>query len=1352
MAEFNRPPRIQETIEPREIVIPAPKPLPTKPKMNWLVVTIPLVATLLGVGLMVAFMGSSGGLSILFFLPMVIASAVVSVVTYFQEKKQYETAFVEEKASYQEVLDHKQAELAQIVSDQEGILRRVDPDIDTCFEWGRQAHPRLGERRPTDADYLSFRIGTGIRPAYMDIKPPSEDGRDKVYAQQYEQADALKPDFSRLKSVPIPTSLLAVGCVGLAGPRERTRAAARSAIVQLTTHHWPQEVNILVLCDSASVAGDWRWISELPHRTGLNMPAVVDVYSAPKKIIATLEQELHRRESSLYLSKGAVQDDKKSPMVPSLVVVLEHVESIYDQPAFATILKTGKALGAYALVLTDRLEGVPGECGAVIDCNAEALVYKETGPGKKPVANIKADGCTAEEAEQFAVSLHAIDWLIPANSTEPPKQVGLLEMYGVTDPDDLDIEKWWDGEYRDRYLRAPIGRKTATADLVFDLNESGSGTEVTHGPHGVIGGMTGSGKSELLRTIILSLAITHHPYDVNFALIDYKGGGAFKDLETLPHVTGIITDIENHANYAGRVIQALTGEINLRKQILLSTQLNAGLDRPHVDDYRVLPVKRPLPRLVIIFDEFAEFKDQHPDESRKLINIARQGRSLGVHLILCTQNPATAIDAQVKQNSKFKISLGVNSPDDSQELIGIPDAFGLQNGRAYMFVTSPEKFQSAFAGTKLASGRFAGMTEAQAIVKKLNEVNRTLGVQLPPDVWPEPLPERLYLPDLLKGMQESGVATSWDGSQWTASGRAVDVGYILGRFDDPEQQRQPLYSFGVAGSNPHLLVFGPSKSGKSTLLLTLAIGIARSHYPSQAQVYSLELSGQSLLHRLQGLPHAAREGGVIPANDRERIGNLLAKLRRTIYDRRQLFQQARCADWQSYNQNASSLDFLPAIYLFVDGLTSQFTDSYDTFNDQLAEIILDGSSVGIGVVITAHIAQDVYHKVLSYIGNRIVLRPADKNDVDNVMEVGSNKLIDAMLSARIPPGRGLLAASTPLELQVALPAYGATDDEQVYWMERTIASMAAAWEDGPRPEDIPVMPRYLVLPQLRAAVAQLPAVSATSTPRVAIGFSRPPLRPLGLSLEEHSHGFLIVSAAPGQGKTTLLETWAIELTRNYSLSQLKLIVIDFHSHALRRLNALPHIQSGEYVSQPNQLKPTLARLQQELVRRQIAYRKLAEKDGAKFNPRIFFDKEGYVVLLIDDYNMFRLKCGDEEKDLLKECIVHGSENGLRTILAETAAPLGYPNGDETLMAVTQGSSGIALGSPDLLDTYFNQAKLISGEVTADFPPGRGYIISQGHGRLIQVATFCPQGADPETALNAEIDAIAASCPAPKVKA
>ena len=334
------------------------------------------------------------------------------------------------------------------------------------------------------------------------------------------------------------------------------------------------------------------------------------------------------REEIIEADHDKAKNPSNIPIIlPRVLIVFDQLSTTYNHPALSLLFQKGRELGVYGIFLAANIKEIPGGCGATIQVRDNKWIYEETGVGGNVFKCDRPEIMNVKLAEELARKLGAISWNQVADLSRPPTRLGFLELFGVSKLEELPIESWWENGSPYDYLKVPIGRISEKAPLIFDLSDK----DGAHGPHGVIGGITGSGKSEVLKTIILALAVTHHPYDLNFALVDYKGGAAFNELLHLPHTVGVVTDIETHASYAERVILALSGEIEHRKTVLESARSSFGLGRTHIDEYRKLPVKRLLPRLVIIFDEFAEFKQRHPEESRRLISIARLGRSLGIH-------------------------------------------------------------------------------------------------------------------------------------------------------------------------------------------------------------------------------------------------------------------------------------------------------------------------------------------------------------------------------------------------------------------------------------------------------------------------------------------------------------------------------------------------------------------------------------------------------------------------------------------------------------------------------------------------------------------------------------------------
>lgn len=1320
---FNKPPRIQKSFGIQEVNFPVPDALSEKPKVNWVTLLLPALGTGLAVVLLVLILGSAQSTSLIMFLPLLIPTVLASVISFWMESREYEAKKKLSLQHYDEQLSETENDIQKLSISEKEIALEFSPDISGCLERTNNRDLRLGERRPGDHDFLKLRLGVATAPSAIRFLIPDNVGKQEAFAELDRRALGIRDKFKVQNEFPILLDLVDIGCAGICGEKELTREVTRSLMLHLATHHWYSEVKTIIFSGSLAGAAKWNWVDKLPHGASLASSTVIPLEGNERSrlIIEALEAELRKRKAIIYRQSVTSSDLHTYPL-PAIVVVFDRVPDIDKHAAFSTILKNGKSLGVFGIFLTDQFIDLPSECSAVITVEKEKGSLGRTGEDNDLVDSIELDKTSLSQAEQFATFLAKIDWVETVDATEPPDNITLLDLLNVKTVDELNIQNWWDGDYPYGYLRAPIGKFTKSAELILDLNEA-SETGETHGPHGVIGGTTGSGKSELLRTIILALAMTHHPYDVNFALIDYKGGGAFKDLEKLPHVVGVITDIENHDNYASRVIQSLTGEINSRKSLLGRSQKEMGIERVHIDDYRKLSAKRPLPRLIIIFDEYAEFKDRHPDETRKLINIARQGRSLGIHLVLCTQNPATAVDDQVRQNTKFSICMSVNSPDDSSGLIGIPDAFGLPRGRAFIKVTNPQKFQVGYSGERYSEEE----TQARAIVRTLIETNNKLKLPAPPKVWPSPLPEKLFLPELITPLVDNSQIQEWSENSWkNPKGRYK---HVIGLIDDPIHQIQPIYYFGRPNSGQNMIVIGGPKSGKSTFLLTLAISIAESNSPSQSWIYVLDLGGQSLLYKLKDLPHVAEEGGIIGANEKERINRLFGELRTQISSRRALFEKhGSSSDLTSYN-NAVPLDQqLPQIYLLIDGLTSQFAEGLDGFTEQLIDIILEGHSVGINVVITANLPQDINPKIFAYVSERIVLRPAEKSLIEQTFELSPVSIQNIIFGQDLPAGRGFKGGNGLLEFQIALPVSVADEVELSSQIDLLIIKMKIAWENagGKHPPSIRVLPDFVGYSDIDASPNPSPVHLFTY-----LGVSRETMMPIGFSLESEGPSILIASSSPQRGKTTLLTNWLVSLSEKYTQDEVKFWIIDYHRHSLRHLVDLPH---AIFVTKHQELMPMLTALKEQISHREKKFENEFNKSPTTFNETQANRKLGFNIIVIDDYKAFGRKSLPEERSLLVECITDGEDFGVRLIVAENTSLLGFPSQDEIMEKVAQDASGIALGPYENLDNYFAQLILPAAQKTNDYPIGRAYLISRGKISLFQAQAFWNSDTDPHAVI------------------
>lgn len=1296
---------------------------------------------LFSVILMVAFSGgSSSMLSYLIFVPIMLATSVGSIILYFHQQREARRETIKAQENYMVELRDLERHLMDLRQREQEIRRRRDPDLRECSDWARQQDPRLGERRPVDEDFLSVRLGIGTTLSGILLEPPTVNPRPPELASHFGKIDDLMRDYSSVSQVPILASFKTNGSIGVAGPRSDTLSMARSMVCHLATHHWPSELQFTVIC-SQQWRSDWRWVEDLPHSTtkwSIEKKAVApsDVNAV---LLAELESDLQRREQLSTAFRVANDTNRqRSAILPQRVVIVDHFSAFAASPALTVLLKRGYDLGVVGLFLTDEVKDIPGECGGVsefvFDSQEIQLRYSETGPAGI-VKECRADACTSQEAETIAKSLGEIEWLRTEDVTQPPENVTFLDMLGANSLDELDIESWWEGSSPYGYLCAPIGKTSRDAELVFNLNDS----DTAHGPHGLIGGMTGSGKSELLRTIVLSLALTHHPYDLNFALVDYKGGATFNDLRALPHTVGVITDIESHSGYGERVILSLTSEIERRKHFIEEARQIFGLSRSHIDEYRSLKVRRPLPRLVIIFDEFAEFKQKHKEESQALIGIARQGRSLGVHLILATQNPRSAVDDQVRQNSTFRIALHVAAPEDSNELVGIPDAAFLKRGQGYFRVRGPQLFQVAYAGDLYRArvlpddaivrlhpngrrevlypqnwgaqvhelpAKKEEQTESQAIIDHIGKMAERFDIPKLLSVWHEPLPERLFLPDILERWNR----LNWDGTNWKT--HTESPAPFLGRYDDPAHQDQDDFDFRPLepemGGN--LLIFGAPGSGKSTLLQTIITSLLLSHSPQQVEIYIADLAGQPVLKVFKDAPHV---GAVITRSEGERIDRLLRFLRDQVDQRSALLG---AMDLHSYNQGVDPDKQLPVMFIIID----DFGELKRPYADQMHEItalVNAGRRLGMYYIISAYTDNDLFADLFTNIQMRLTFNQTERGAYNHLVEYVPDVLIKSEFGAQGVPGRGILRDNPPLVFQAALPMKSATDPEQIELLKSLVGQMNQKWT-GLRPAQIDELGPGYLKDLMKECAEQVWLAMPSIRPLVAtIGKESQRLSPAQVIMGEDGHLFLISALNPQMGKTTALYTWVLSLAEQYSPAEVNFLFLDFAKRSLRPLCNLPHCL--DYFYRRSQLSDALAKLSREVKRRREIYQSDDVEIGDVFSTMSLGPG---IVVVIDNYPDFLSECDENGKRQLLDCLVDGQDLGVYLIATGDLSEFPTDFQDNLIKRMHNQGSGILFSPRDGIDTY-KGARLPPGQTVTVFPPGRGYLVKRGQPQLIQVALY-----------------------------
>lgn len=1001
---FDRRPRKKKPVDPEPIVFDMP-PMP---------LTASKIPLLLRMGSPMVMGGRAFFTgNILMGLTSLVFPGMTQGLTE-KERKEYEEKRLR---VYREYLAGKAQQIYLEKANEEFQLNENYPKLSVALRFALEKD-RLWERRSVDEDFLALRIGTGGHPMLAEMNFPKESfevEQDVLKEEMY--ALAQRPVI--LDDVPIMLSLKTDYIVGAAGFSKQTLLVLRNLVMQLVLTHSCDEVKLVVLADEEH-ADDFDFVRYLPH-------AWSDDRSI--RLFATsLSDALQVGEFLSGEIEAALDPDRKRSgrgSIPSYVIVALNKKLFDSLECLKKILGSEEYCGVSIIA---AFEGMPKECTLIIDLRAQPKLIR--------LASAGVDDQTFQPDEfDPALGRRAMTELMHTRLTTAsqtytlPNMLTFLGMFEVGRVEHLNPLRRWRENDPVKSLAVPIGVGVDGRSFTLDLHEK------RQGPHGLVAGMTGSGKSEFIITYILSMAVNFSPDEVAFILIDYKGGGladAFENEDRgihLPHLVGTITNLDGAA--IDRSLASIKSELTHRQTIFKETKARLGESTLDIYDYQKLyrnnQVDEPLPHLFIISDEFAELKQQQPMFMDELISAARIGRSLGVHLILATQKPGGVVNNQIWSNTKFRACLRVQDRGDSMEMLKRPEAAELkQTGRFYLQVGYDEYFalgQSAWCGADYCpqdkvieepdhavhfldnagqavlsvkpkvEKRDSQGRQVTAIVNYLSDLAKEQNIQ-PKKLWKEPLPKNLELETMLQN--EPAPAQT-------------DLTVLLGLVDDPEFQRQfPLYLDLLSFHN--LLVVGNAGSGKSTLLRTLLYSLVRYHSAEYVNYYLVDLSDGALVGYSR-LPHC---GAYLTERQTSSLPRLMDLIHRIIDQRKAMFAAAGVSSFEAYRE----LQPTPLILFVIDGFTKmKGLEGGDGFFIKLPEYLREGTSVGIRFIVSCNHLPEVGSQSKQEFDGRISLQAKDHYDHSDILNVRC-KTDPPEINGRgmcVQEGRGLVYQAAMLD-------------------------------------------------------------------------------------------------------------------------------------------------------------------------------------------------------------------------------------------------------------------------------------------------------------------------------------------------
>ena len=941
-AFFERSVRLKNSVEAETIVLPSPPAVSEKPQIDYLSTFLPAAVTaIIGVAL---YFTSRSASSLLYSLPMSLSGVIISVVNFQKQIRKYTQDAQAAEENFQAAASEATEKLRAFNSKQLSVMEAENPDISRLINAAQTRNSILWNRRASDEDFLTVRLGTGKAASLADIQTnvPSGSAASK-YAQM---CSDLKEQYSWVDAAPICCDLRKSHITGVVGKNADTGRLLSAIMIQLAGCYCYTDLRIVYLSSGLDI----NWVSKLPHARGLCASTKAEADRVMEEVFAILR----KRKAEISNQKTFGNAPAFSPYI---MLVAADPALLSKNHSVQEYIINGAALGTGMILAVENLSQLPMNCEAVIRMNGSRgeLFYRENA---SQITAFSTESVSDHAAMSFAKAIENVrveEPNRPNESSTLPKKYSLYEMLGIRRAEDLDLKERWQQSDVCSALKAPLGIGMSG---IVELDISGN--DAADGPHGLVAGTTGSGKSETIVSYLLALTTLYSPLDLSLVIIDFKGGAMCNKFKGVPHLVGSITNLADKE--IGRALKSLNAELKHRQK-LLEDASNAMIthDIDNVNKYTRLfkagKVKEPMPHMLIVVDEFAELKGQYPEFLNQLISAARIGRSLGIHLILATQKPAGQVSDQIWSNSKFRIALKVQTEQDSKEVIKCDLASKIKEaGRAYLAVGNNERFelfQSGYSGTAVSTAGNAGnITQFSAVARHIADFCGREGISQMPKLFLEPLPEcAAYLP----------LNTSGDAAGTVA----------LGFYDDPENQHQEICTVPLTRSN--LLIIGSAQMGKTNLLQCILRGLAEHYSPKEVEIYILDFASQ-LLRKYEGLNHV---GGVVTSMEDEKLKHLLQLLSREFAIRKDKFARAGVSSLTAYRE--LGLTDVSHIVVMIDNFTA-LKELYFEDDSELIQLCRDGLSVGITVIAANSQTKGIGYKYLSYFDSRIALYNNDSSE------------------------------------------------------------------------------------------------------------------------------------------------------------------------------------------------------------------------------------------------------------------------------------------------------------------------------------------------------------------------------------
>jgi DNA segregation ATPase FtsK/SpoIIIE, S-DNA-T family len=1297
-----------------QLILDSPPELPQQQGRGWtsMLMVLPMLSGSAAMALMYSRFGGGGTLGLvtggLFGL-----SAIGMLATVFGQQAggPGKREMIRHRRSYMRHLSQQRANVRRTIRAQRRAAFYRHPDPDGL--WSIPPSARMWERRRGDVDFGQLRVALGPQELATPILPPASKPLEDLEPMCALALRRFVTTYAVLPDMPIVMALNGFSSVYLRGDPERARALWRAALAQLACFHAPDDV-LVAVCASAERRAAWEWVKWLPHAMHPTKTDALGQLRLVAPSVAALEAMLDdvlANRPRFNLTKAHSQSAG-----PHVVVVLDGGDT-----AGSDHLKTDGGVDGVTLVdLDSKPPRVLDAAKVILDVARDGTLRSTTSDGETEVG--RADGLSITQAEALALQLAPLRLSGLAEADEQPltANLELADLLGLGDPYTFDpVPGWRARPNRDR-LRVAIGVGPDGAPVELDLKES---AQDGMGPHGLLIGATGSGKSELLRTLVLALAATHDPATLNFVLVDFKGGATFATLDRLPHTSAIITNLADQLPLVDRMTEAISGEVMRREELLRS----AGNFRSQRDYERArvagAPLE-PLPTLLVVCDEFSELLTAKPDFIDMFVQIGRVGRSLGIHLLLASQRLEEGRLRGLDHHLSYRIGLRTFSAVESRAVLSVPDAYHLPRspGHGYLkFGTEPMiRFKAAYVSgvhrrpdapaPRAAAGHpcyeYTTVYQPVAVTEQpkaepvvvddvhgetlLDILVQRIGGRGRPahQVWLPPLSEPPTLDQILPALVAE-------------PGRGVTVGSVearsklvapIGVVDRPFDQRRDLLWLDVSGAAGHAVVVGAPQSGKSTLLRTLVLSFALTHSPREVQFYLLDFGGGGLAP-MRDLPHV---GGIAARQDPGPVRRTIAELGLLLRLREERFSREGIDSMATYRrfkrEGRFADDPFGDVFLVVDGW-STIRSEFEDLEGSVAEIANRGLSFGIHIVAAATRWMDLRTNIRDVFGTRLELRLGDPGD----------SLAGRRAAMNVPehrPGRGI--TTEPAQFLAALPRLDSRPETEdlADALAGVVTDLRKAW-DGPAAPAVRLLPDDVPYQSLSTAQGK----------GLPIGIAETDLQPVFLDFAASAHCLAFGDAECG--KSTFLRALAHSIVDRYRPDQARLILVDYRRSLLGAITTEHLIGYGSSASVTDGIAKEVATVMR------------ARLPGADVTPQQLRDRSWWtgpdLYLLVDDYDLVGSRTSNPLNPLL-EFLAQGRDIGLHLVLVRRSGGAARALFDPFIAQLKE------LDSAGLVMSGSRDEGVLLGSVRASYqPPGRGWLVNRRDGaRLIQLANLPPE--------------------------